>query len=1251
MKCKINIFSSLFAMIIAPLFFQSNANAQSDCSNAFAFSMDSVSQTYSINDSVLWMEFEADTNFVLFEVITHDTNYFVDNITLYSGMCGSLQQIATSTSSSFSSTNVVKNNLYKLKISLNGIYNGGIVVMNGSKTCESDAILTLNSSVICLGDYFEVDATLSTICQSHIYQWYYINTNFAYFINYSNYKKQIVPSQSGIYTIAFVIIDEYGEISDSAAVTVLVLDSATHFTHSPAICVSDTVFFQDSTHCPEPTSWQWDFGDGTSSTLQNPWHQYNQPGTYTVTLTTFPSGSSESKTIHLIAAEPAIISGSFTTCDSTVLYTIENYDTNYIYTWSTQIYDPSTNQYSSGSFVINGSGTVVSADSALIDWYSSGFPYLPEYALVNVEAKLKGTNCSDISTFEVYQCCDNSSTPGAYHWYDTIISQSLHISGGEIIINGIVRLQNNLIIDNNSYLWLGPYSKIILENNAILKIYDSDLKSGCEYMWDGIYADNMNEQIHVKSSRVYESINGFVSVNGALLYIDSTDFEANLHSIQVKNYQRSSVFQNPVTYQGHIRGCNFNVHSGNPVNTNAYNILLSPYSGEPSNCGVYVENVENVEIGDAYALKNTFNLMRFGIISKNSAIKVFNNEFRFIKDVTNNALYKFIQGAIYVSNLNTTLPAINYSKAMVIGKPGNYTNHFTNCHTAVYANNTIATVSNNSIDSCDVGIRLLDFKLNSRVDSNLIFYTTEGIIISKPIGSYRNIKVRENNFPYSSALRTGISIINVNSGTGDLAQIANNTIRFVGNSSDFRYGIITNNCNGIRVNSNYIGRGGVSLSDIANNWDKMVGIKTVQTKGCEITDNYIQSMGTGIWTNGSCNLTQYSCNDLITYKYGFYFGQQTTITEQGHLGTWNTHNKWSTSGAIAGNQQLATDVNYNNFNWTGTVKWYYGPNYISQYIPNQLNTVQPQILPYQNSTDNHYCVGTTTGTGTSTGGGSPTGTGTNSGTLAILEDEVITDEIRDFLFEDILEGLDYIDLLNEFRAYDARFLYEMLAEDTTLMWLGGYKDVNYQEFFDSVRMSNIGDFTKVYDLIEAEDYHRADSMNNLIEPTSNIYSNLKTVLSIYLNTWCKGVYHLSESDYNTLFEIANQTPYEGGDGVYTARIMINFNPDDYGVAFRLQPEKANNVDKDAIKLYPNPAQDILNIEFENPKGEEINGVLKVFNLSGQLIFEKQLNTNNVFYLLDINSLTNGAYIFSIQINNNENTAYRHQSGKLIVLKP
>ena len=34
-----------------------------------------------------------------------------------------------------------------------------------------------------------------------------------------------------------------------------------------------------------PTSWQWDFGDGQSSTARSPSHTYTDPGTYTVTLT------------------------------------------------------------------------------------------------------------------------------------------------------------------------------------------------------------------------------------------------------------------------------------------------------------------------------------------------------------------------------------------------------------------------------------------------------------------------------------------------------------------------------------------------------------------------------------------------------------------------------------------------------------------------------------------------------------------------------------------------------------------------------------------------------------------------------------------------------------------------------------------------------------------------------------------------------------------------------------------------------
>lgn len=45
-----------------------------------------------------------------------------------------------------------------------------------------------------------------------------------------------------------------------------------------------------------PSSWLWDFGDGNSSSAQNPSHTYYTPGTYSVTLTTSSGGVSNTKT-------------------------------------------------------------------------------------------------------------------------------------------------------------------------------------------------------------------------------------------------------------------------------------------------------------------------------------------------------------------------------------------------------------------------------------------------------------------------------------------------------------------------------------------------------------------------------------------------------------------------------------------------------------------------------------------------------------------------------------------------------------------------------------------------------------------------------------------------------------------------------------------------------------------------------------------------------------------------------------------
>jgi PKD repeat protein len=43
----------------------------------------------------------------------------------------------------------------------------------------------------------------------------------------------------------------------------------------------------------KPTSWLWDFGDGTTSTEKNPVHTYSKAGTYTVNLTVKNSGGED----------------------------------------------------------------------------------------------------------------------------------------------------------------------------------------------------------------------------------------------------------------------------------------------------------------------------------------------------------------------------------------------------------------------------------------------------------------------------------------------------------------------------------------------------------------------------------------------------------------------------------------------------------------------------------------------------------------------------------------------------------------------------------------------------------------------------------------------------------------------------------------------------------------------------------------------------------------------------------------------
>jgi CSLREA domain-containing protein len=104
--------------------------------------------------------------------------------------------------------------------------------------------------------------------------------------------------------------------------------------------VSLTVNFTD-TSTGSPTSWNWSFGDGTSSTQQNPVKTYGVGGTYTVSLTATnaTASNSVSKTVNVAALPPGTVlaSDSFSrsfndswgSADVGGGYTIENTTGNY----------------------------------------------------------------------------------------------------------------------------------------------------------------------------------------------------------------------------------------------------------------------------------------------------------------------------------------------------------------------------------------------------------------------------------------------------------------------------------------------------------------------------------------------------------------------------------------------------------------------------------------------------------------------------------------------------------------------------------------------------------------------------------------------------------------------------------------------------------------------------------------------------------------------------------------------------------
>jgi VCBS repeat-containing protein len=140
--------------------------------------------------------------------------------------------------------------------------------------------------------------------------WDKVETSPAVFVTWPELTTILSPLLIGqAYPIILQVSDDSGEIATAiTTVTVANTPPTAAFTFTPASPTTvDTVNFTDGSSDLEApiASWSWNFGDGATSTSQNPSHLFAAPGTYTVILTVTDAHGATGIVSHDVAVSQA----------------------------------------------------------------------------------------------------------------------------------------------------------------------------------------------------------------------------------------------------------------------------------------------------------------------------------------------------------------------------------------------------------------------------------------------------------------------------------------------------------------------------------------------------------------------------------------------------------------------------------------------------------------------------------------------------------------------------------------------------------------------------------------------------------------------------------------------------------------------------------------------------------------------------------------------------------------------------------
>jgi len=135
--------------------------------------------------------------------------------------------------------------------------------------------------------------------------------------------------ENGIYTVKLTVTNSQGIkcwiSKDIEVPTGLIVVDFDYNPISPS--TQNTIQFTDESKGSTIDTWQWDFGDGSGSAIQNPTHRYNDDGTYFVTLTITGDSNTISITKDIyVSNEKPVCDFSYILNDDQVSFFDDSYD-------------------------------------------------------------------------------------------------------------------------------------------------------------------------------------------------------------------------------------------------------------------------------------------------------------------------------------------------------------------------------------------------------------------------------------------------------------------------------------------------------------------------------------------------------------------------------------------------------------------------------------------------------------------------------------------------------------------------------------------------------------------------------------------------------------------------------------------------------------------------------------------------------------------------------------------------------------